>query len=57
HDESMFYVNDQRKSKWVHKNISATPYTKGEEEASLMVTDFMSADHGWLQSPDGKEPA
>jgi hypothetical protein len=40
----------------VHKNTSATPYAKGEG-ASLMVADFVSADHGWLQSPDGKESA
>ncbi|KAG2342774.1 hypothetical protein BDR05DRAFT_885766 [Suillus weaverae] len=51
---SMFYANDWKKSKWVHKNTSATPYTKGEG-ASLMVADFVSADHGWLRSPDGKE--
>ncbi|KAG1744085.1 uncharacterized protein EDB91DRAFT_1246966 [Suillus paluster] len=56
HDESTFYANDQKKSKWVHKNTSATPYTKGEG-ASLMVADFVSADHGWLRSPDGKESA
>ncbi|KAI6117748.1 hypothetical protein EV401DRAFT_2057686 [Pisolithus croceorrhizus] len=27
------------------------------EGLSLMVADFMSADYGWLQSPDGKESA
>jgi len=36
HDESTFYANDQRKSRWVHKNASATLYAKGEG-ASLMV--------------------
>jgi hypothetical protein len=56
HDESTFYANDRRKSKWVHQSTSATPYTKGEG-ASLMVADFVSADHGWLRSPDGKESA
>ncbi|KAG2046831.1 hypothetical protein BDR06DRAFT_992017 [Suillus hirtellus] len=56
HDESTFYANDRRKSRWVHKNTSTTPYAKGEG-ASLMVADFISADHGWLQSPDGKESA
>jgi len=56
HDESTFYANDQRKSKWVHKSTSATPYTKGEG-ASLMVAEFVSADHSWLQSSDGKESA
>ncbi|KAG2071495.1 hypothetical protein BDR04DRAFT_1016009 [Suillus decipiens] len=56
HDESTFYVNDRRKSRWVHKDASAAPYAKGEG-CSLMVADFVSADHGWLQSPDGKESA
>jgi hypothetical protein len=56
HDESTFYANDRRKSKWVHQSTSATPYAKGEG-ASLMVADFVSADHGWLRSPDGKESA
>src|SRR5882762_9154222 len=32
------------------------PYTKGEG-ASEMVADLVSADFGWLQSPDGKEEA
>jgi hypothetical protein len=40
----------------VQKNTSTTPYAKGEG-ASLIVVDFVSADHGWLQSPDGKESA
>jgi hypothetical protein len=34
----------------------AVPQTKGEG-ASLMVSDFVSADYGWLRSPDGKESA
>jgi hypothetical protein len=33
---------------------TAKPYAKGEGH-SLMVADFVSADHGWLCSPDGKE--
>jgi hypothetical protein len=32
------------------------PYVKGEG-ASLMVADFVSADYGWLRSPDGKQEA
>ncbi|KAG1785104.1 uncharacterized protein HD556DRAFT_1314544 [Suillus plorans] len=44
------------KSRWIHKNTSAIPYAK-VEGASLMVADFVSADHSWLQSPDGKESA
>lgn len=30
HDESTFYANDQRKTKWVHKSTNAKPRTKGE---------------------------
>lgn len=54
HDESTFYVNDQRKMCWVHDSESALPQQKGEG-ASLMVTDFVSADYGWHGSWDGKE--
>ncbi|KAF8582228.1 hypothetical protein K439DRAFT_1647663 [Ramaria rubella] len=39
---------------WVHKSETAVPYAKGEG-VSLMVADFVSADYGWLQSPDGSE--
>ncbi|KAI6101491.1 hypothetical protein EDD16DRAFT_1525908 [Pisolithus croceorrhizus] len=56
HDESTFYANDQRKLQWVHQNESAVPQPKGEG-ASLMVADFVSADYGWLRSPNGKESA
>jgi hypothetical protein len=56
HDESIFYANDRRKTRWVHKTETATPYVKGEG-ASLMVADFISADYGWLCSPDGQESA
>jgi hypothetical protein len=56
HDESTFYANDRRKQRWVHKSETAVPYAKGEG-ASLMVADFVSADYGWLRSPDGKEAA
>jgi len=56
HDESIFYAHDRRKKGWYHKDAPAKPYTKGEG-ASLMVADFVSADFGWLRSPDGKESA
>ena len=56
HDESIFYANDRRKVRWVHKSETAIPYTKGEG-ASLMIADFVSADYGWLCSPDGTESA
>ena len=51
HDESTFFANDRRKLRWVHKSEGAKPYAKGEG-ASLMVADFVSADFGWLRSPD-----
>jgi hypothetical protein len=56
HNKSTFYVHNQQKKHWVHKSEKATPYTKGEGH-SLVVADFVSADYGWLQSPDGKESA
>jgi hypothetical protein len=56
HDESIFYAHDRRESQWVHKSQSAQPYTKGEGY-SLMVADFISADHGWLRSRDGQRSA
>ncbi|KIM58662.1 hypothetical protein SCLCIDRAFT_16731 [Scleroderma citrinum Foug A] len=48
--------NDNSVLRWVHQNESAVPQPKGEG-ASLMVADFVSADYGWLRSPDGKEHA
>ncbi|KAF9462284.1 hypothetical protein BDZ94DRAFT_1309757 [Collybia nuda] len=56
HDESMFYANDRRKLRWVHKGENAVPRPKGEG-ASLMVADFVSADYGWLRTPDRTEEA
>jgi hypothetical protein len=56
HDESTFYANDRRKKRWCHITETAVPRPKGEG-ASLMVAHFVSADYGWLQSPDGKETA
>ncbi len=56
HDESVFYAHDRRKSTWVHKDAHAKPYAKGDG-ASLMVSDFVSADFGWLRSPDEKRSA
>ena len=54
HDESMFYAHNCQKKRWVYKSEKATPYAKGEGH-SLMIADFVSADYGWLRSPDGKE--
>jgi hypothetical protein len=56
HDESIFYANDRRAARWVHIDEAATPYAKGEG-ASQMVADLVSADYGWLRSPDGSEEA
>lgn len=56
HNETLFYANDRRDRRWVHKTETAVPKPKGEG-ASLMVADFVSADYGWLQSSDGKESA
>lgn len=56
HDESIFYANDRRKKGWYHKDATAKPYTKGEG-ASIMIADFVSADFGWLRSPDEKRSA
>jgi hypothetical protein len=56
HDESVFYAHDRRKKGWYHKDASAKPYAKGEGQ-SLMVADFVSAEFGWLTSPDGKRSA
>jgi hypothetical protein len=56
HDESIFYAHDRRKKGWYHKDAPAKPYTKGEG-ASVMIADYVSADFGWLCSPDGKHSA
>src|SRR6266446_2386202 len=56
HNESIFYVHDRRMKGWYHKDAPAKPYKKGEG-ASLMIADFVSADFGWLSSPDGKRSA
>ena len=51
HDESIFYANDHREVRWVHKDETAKPKPKGEG-ISIMVSDFISADYGWLSAPD-----
>ena len=56
HDESTFYANDRKKTRWVHETEKATTNPKGEG-ASIMVSDFCSPDLGWLCSKDGKEEA
>lgn len=56
HDESTFFANDRRYNCWVPPDATAKPHAKGEG-ASLMIAHFVSADYGWLQSPDGSESA
>lgn len=52
HDESTFYAHDCRKTRWVHKDETAKPRTKGEG-VSLMVSDFCTPEFCWLRSKDG----
>lgn len=56
HDETTFMQNDRRQVRWVSKDEKPIPQPKGEG-SSLMVADFVSADYGWLRSPDGNEEA
>ena len=56
HDESIFYAHDRRQKCWAHMSEMPTPQPKGEG-SSLMAADFVSADYGWLRSPDGTESA
>ncbi|KXN89124.1 hypothetical protein AN958_06325 [Leucoagaricus sp. SymC.cos] len=56
HDESTFYAHDRRQNYWMPPNSSPEPTAKGEGQ-SMMVANFVSADYGWLQSPDGSESA
>jgi hypothetical protein len=51
-DESTFYQNDRRHTYWVQDCAKSVPQPKGEG-ASCMVSDFVSADYGWLRDPDG----
>lgn len=56
HDETTYTQNNRRQVRWVPKDEKPVPQPKGEGP-SLMVADFVSADYGWLRSPDGKEEA
>ncbi|KZS89290.1 hypothetical protein SISNIDRAFT_407601 [Sistotremastrum niveocremeum HHB9708] len=51
HDESTFYANDRRKTKWHHPHLDSLPQPKGEGE-SLMVSDFLSPEFGRLKKDD-----
>jgi hypothetical protein len=52
HNECMFYAYDCRLLLWVLMSASPKPTKKGEGQ-TLMVSDVVSAEHGWLSSPDG----
>ena len=52
HDESTFYENDQRKTKWVHEKEAAVAEKKGEGQ-SVMASDFLTLEWGHLT--DGEE--
>ena len=56
HDESTFYAHDCRHIRWVHNKECPKPYPKGEGQ-SFMIADFVSADYGWLSSPNGNVSA
>ncbi|GJE94827.1 hypothetical protein PsYK624_110020 [Phanerochaete sordida] len=56
HDEVTFYRNDRQELHWVHKNDTPVPKPKGEG-TSIMISDLISAEVGWLRSPDGQESA
>jgi len=51
HDESTFYQNDRRKTKWTHISKKATTEKKGEGQ-SLMVSDFLTVEWGRLKDGD-----
>ncbi|KIK74154.1 hypothetical protein PAXRUDRAFT_20159 [Paxillus rubicundulus Ve08.2h10] len=55
-DEVTFYAHDHRHSGWKHIDVGSDHRPKGEG-ASIMVSDFVSADRGWCHSPDGQESA
>jgi hypothetical protein len=55
HDESTFYENDRRKTKWVHENEKAVAERKGEGQ-SIMVSDFLTVEWGRLKDGDKYVP-
>jgi hypothetical protein len=51
----VFYANDRCEHCWVPDMETAVPKPKGKG-TSLMISDFVSADYGWLRFPDGVRP-
>ena len=56
HDKTNFHAHDHHQTAWYHDSTTPIPYAKGEG-ASMMIADFVSANYGWLRSPDGQESA
>ncbi|KAJ3739722.1 hypothetical protein DFH05DRAFT_1406735 [Lentinula detonsa] len=56
HDESTFYLNDQRKTHWIHESQKNEPQPKGDG-ASVMISDFLTSEWGLLKSRDGTREA
>ena len=56
HDESVASAHDRQQRRWVPHDGTPVPRAKVEGH-TLMVADFVSADYGWLRSPDGTESA
>jgi len=51
HDESTFYANDRRKTKWIDSSQKAAPEPKGKGQ-SIMVSDFLMSEWGSLRDGD-----
>ncbi|KAF8225733.1 hypothetical protein L208DRAFT_413992 [Tricholoma matsutake] len=56
HDESTFYANNERKTRWIHESQKAAPERKGEGTL-IMISDFLTSEWGRLTSADGTEDA
>jgi hypothetical protein len=51
HDESTFYQNDERKTRWAHEAHEASLQPKGEGQ-TIMVSDFLTVEWGCLRDGD-----
>jgi hypothetical protein len=51
HDESTFYQEDRRKTKWTYKDDRPIPERKGEG-SSIMISDFLTPEWGRLKDDD-----
>ena len=51
HDESTFYANDRRKTKWIHTSQTAVAEAKGEGQ-SIMASEFCVPEWGRLHDGD-----